>query len=168
LQRQRVGTQFGGLGSVPEKVGQAQPAVAGLAGELKPRHLALRIVDVPDDQGFALGMAREVAVHDGELTQPVGQHAVQQPPQPRASLGLDEFFVGRTAAHPAQPPTSREQRFFIQPGHDLGQLDALGHAGPPKRWGRHIDPARHIGALDFVQLGQFTGLRGDPAGSYRR
>ena len=163
LQRQRVGAQLRGLRGVPEEVGQAQPAVAGLPGELETRHLALRVGCVPDDQGLALGMAREVTMYDGELTKPVGLHTVEQTPQPRASLGLHEFVVGRAAAHPAQSPPACEQRLVVQPGHNLGQLDALGHAGAPERRGRHVDSARHIGAVDSAQLGQLTGLRGDPA-----
>src|SRR5690606_24314414 len=92
-----------------EEVGQAQVPVASLAREGEPA--ALSPVAVEDDQVVSLADARVVAVDDTRLEQPIGVDAVQQRPQPRSSLGLDELLIRRAilgATRPKSPLTEEE------------------------------------------------------------
>ena len=90
-------------------------AARALAREGEPGPLGGRVL-VQHDERVALGVAREVAVHDGRLEHLVGDEPVEPVAHPRPALGLDQLLIGRSgaAAGAAQAPLAEEGRPFVE------------------------------------------------------
>ena len=154
-------------------------AVVALAREREP--LPLPSIFIANNEVVARAVSRKVAVGHGRLDQALGLDPIQPGAQPRASLGLDQFLVGRpatvlastaiarTAARRLEPPLAHERGPLVQVGRVVGQLDALDHPGAQERRGRHRVVRCHVRAgRHGLVLGQPQPGRGlDPAGAQR-
>ena len=130
---------------IAEEVGEAQLAVAPLAGEREAGELASEVVRVMDDEGLVLGVHREIPVDDTEVGDVLRLDAVGPHPEARECLLLHELVEGLLLRR-LHAPAAHERRPMIKPLEDVGKWNALDNLRAPERRGRHVDVPGDVGA----------------------
>ena len=116
---------------------------------------------VQHDEVVALTDGREVPVDDGSLEQGLGVHPIEPVAQPRPSLDLDEFFIGRAGSSPrsAQPPLAHERGPFVEERRVLSQRYTADDAVAQERRRRDRVVDSDVGAI--WQISSSASRQGD-------